>query len=407
MALSIDWSTKVISVPKADMLQTQVSPFEVRELDIDLFRLELKSIEDSEEGMPHLDTHQHVGPITVGGVTLARVVEIINGYTITFENGSYAVDIAGGNSNIADVANLNSVSIRSANSAGLAISKEVEDLSFESARVWIDVDDGAAGTQYPLGTPARPVSNYADAAAIIASRSFSPRYHLRGTITLSDDEPSSNWLGNSALVDTITLSGAVDIDDATFERVQVSGSMLGHAKFIECIIGATTGFFGKAIGCGITGTLTMPAGALTQDVILVHCYSVVPGTSTPVIDCNDATGLDLSIRNYSGGIEVRNFSDVGNAMTIDLNSGHAVLDSTVTAGTIVVRGTGHLTDNSSGATVITSGLVTTEPMLDLLEADEEYSATTAKKFHKTTKALILSKNVSGGTAPASTITIDE
>jgi len=49
---------------------------------------------------------------------LARVVEIINGYTITFENTAYAVNIVGGNSNISDVVNLNLVSVRSANSAG-------------------------------------------------------------------------------------------------------------------------------------------------------------------------------------------------------------------------------------------------------------------------------------------------
>jgi hypothetical protein len=118
MALTIDWATKVISVPKADMTQVQTSPFEVRELDIDVFRLELKDIEDSIYGIVNLITHNHVAPITVGGVTLGRVIEIINGYTVTFENGSYAVNIVGGNSNIGDVVNLNTVSVRSANSAG-------------------------------------------------------------------------------------------------------------------------------------------------------------------------------------------------------------------------------------------------------------------------------------------------
>jgi len=47
------------------------------------------------------------------------VVEIINGYTVTFEDDSYAVNLVGANSNIADVVNLNTVSVRAANSAGL------------------------------------------------------------------------------------------------------------------------------------------------------------------------------------------------------------------------------------------------------------------------------------------------
>ena len=54
-------------------------------------------------------------------VTRGRVVEIINGYTVTFEDGQYAVNLTGANSNISDVANVNQVSIRAANSAGLVL----------------------------------------------------------------------------------------------------------------------------------------------------------------------------------------------------------------------------------------------------------------------------------------------
>lgn len=119
MAISITWGTRVIYVPKADLALVQVGPPEIRELDIDAFRLALKSLEAGEAGMGFPDTHNHYPPITVGGVTLGRVVEIINGYTVTFEDGQYAVNLVGANSNIADVANLNQVSIRAANSAGL------------------------------------------------------------------------------------------------------------------------------------------------------------------------------------------------------------------------------------------------------------------------------------------------
>ncbi len=101
------------------MTQIQSSPYEIRELDIDLFRAALKDLEDDVEGMTFLDTHRHVSSSSIGGVTLAKIVEIINGYTITFENDTYAVSISGGNTNIIDVTNLNSVSVRSSNSVGL------------------------------------------------------------------------------------------------------------------------------------------------------------------------------------------------------------------------------------------------------------------------------------------------
>lgn len=120
MAISINWSTQVIFVPQSDL--TFVSGY-TYELDINWFRLQLKNLEDTEEGMSFPDTHRHNTQITLGGVTLARAVEIINGYTITFEEliPLYAVNLVGSNSNIADVTNLNSVQIRSANSAGLVV----------------------------------------------------------------------------------------------------------------------------------------------------------------------------------------------------------------------------------------------------------------------------------------------
>ena len=119
MAISINWPTGVISVPKADMTLVQATPIEIRSLDINTFRLTLKDLEDDAEGQVWATTHNHNTAVSVGGVTLARVVEIINGYTVTFEDGSYAVNLVGANSNIADVVNLNTVSIRAANSAGL------------------------------------------------------------------------------------------------------------------------------------------------------------------------------------------------------------------------------------------------------------------------------------------------
>jgi len=118
MAISIDWGTKVINIPKNYL--TFLGD-DVYELNLNTFRLDLKSLEDSEEGIPHLDTHRHNTEVTIAGTTLARVIEIINGYTVTFEDGQYIVNAVGANSNIADVMNLNQVSLRTANSAGLIV----------------------------------------------------------------------------------------------------------------------------------------------------------------------------------------------------------------------------------------------------------------------------------------------
>jgi hypothetical protein len=115
----VDWANRIIFIPKQVTAQVQASPTEIRELNLNDFRLALKDLEDSPEGMPYLDTHRHNTTVTLGGVTFARLIEIINNYTVTFEDGQYAVNLVGANSNVGDRVNVNQVSVRSANSAGL------------------------------------------------------------------------------------------------------------------------------------------------------------------------------------------------------------------------------------------------------------------------------------------------
>lgn len=116
MAISVDWPSKVISIPQSYLTSLGGG---VYELDTNQFRLDLKDLEDNEQGISYLDTHRHNTEVTLAGVTYARFFEIINGYTITFEDLQYAVNLVGSNNNISEVANVNQVSIRSSNSAGL------------------------------------------------------------------------------------------------------------------------------------------------------------------------------------------------------------------------------------------------------------------------------------------------
>jgi len=116
MAISIDWATKVINIPQ-DYLTNLGGG--IYELNVNTFRLDLRDIEDNEDGIPFQYTHVHNTEVTLGGLTLSRVVEIIAPYTITFEDGQYAVNLVGANNNIADRTNVNQVSVRANNSAGM------------------------------------------------------------------------------------------------------------------------------------------------------------------------------------------------------------------------------------------------------------------------------------------------
>jgi hypothetical protein len=368
MTLSINWLTKVITVPKADLTLLQLNPVEIRELDINAFRLWLKEIEASEEGMPFVDTHYHNPPVTVGGVTLARVVAIINGYTVTFEDGQYAVNFSGANTNVQDVTNVNQVSIRPSNSAGLIQTREIEHASF-NGRVCVDVMNGEAGTLYPIGTSNNPVNNLADALLIIAVRWFDT-IHVMGNLTIaSGDYAGLIFKGESPTKTTITIEAAADVTGCEFENAEVHGVLDGGVHISHCRIDDLTNFNGIAEHSILHGAVPIVLNG-NQPTYLLDCHSGVAGAETPTIDMG-GSGQELQIRNYNGGIKLINKSGV-DKVSIDVNSGHVKLDSSVTNGEILIRGVGKLTDNSDGAAVDATHLVNPLTVADQV-VDEDLS----------------------------------
>ena len=125
MAITITWATKVINVPQADLNFLGGTTYE---LDVNLFRKTLNLLQETEVGIVFDTTHTHNAPVSVGGITLARVVELINDYTVTFEDGQYAVNLVGANTNVQDAVNLNQVSIRAGNTAGLIDNFKIDEL---------------------------------------------------------------------------------------------------------------------------------------------------------------------------------------------------------------------------------------------------------------------------------------
>jgi hypothetical protein len=126
MAITVDYSTKIISVPQSYLTLVSGTLYE---LDTNQFRLDLADIQDSEAGMWADTMYTHNTEVTVAGTTFARTIEIINGYSVEFENGAYTVRLAGSNNNIFDVENgilvQNSVQIIAQNSAGLVVTSSI------------------------------------------------------------------------------------------------------------------------------------------------------------------------------------------------------------------------------------------------------------------------------------------
>ena len=145
MAITIDYSDNitpqyVIQIPRLDMLDvTGASPTEIRELDLNTFRQNLANLgDDAASGIVYPTSFMHTAPLTVAGVVLARVVEILTPFVILFEDGLYNVNVVGGNSNIADRVVKNQVGVNTANSAGATVISSGSGLSIADIQAAMD-----------------------------------------------------------------------------------------------------------------------------------------------------------------------------------------------------------------------------------------------------------------------------
>jgi hypothetical protein len=312
----------------------------------------LKDLENSTEGMAFPSTHNHTAPINVGGVQLARVVEILNGYSITFEDGQYAVNLVGANNNIGDVVNVNQVSVRSSNSAGLVNLDEIKIQSFQDARVWVNTHSGLAGTTFSRGTPANPVDNPTDAREI-ANTNTLERFHLNGTITLPNGEEfaGSDWRGHSIISSKILLNN-VSVNGSYFNNVDVEGQVNGYIDIENSKVQNLTDFAGILQDCSVDSVTLKDTN--TDTIHINNCRS--HNASLSLLDINNSNCL-VVVKDYFGGLEIENMT-AGNSMTIDMSAGTVRIKSTCTSGTIVVRGVAELIDESgAGCVVVTTGLL--------------------------------------------------
>lgn len=150
---SVNWITGEITILKSDpaMTQIQATPTEIYQLDTEAFRLDLKVLEATADGMPWPDTHIHATEVTLSGVTYARFFEIIPPYFVTFEapvgmGDFYRVDLVGSNNNIADVKTTNGVSLVSQNSAGLIkVTSNVSGLTASESAALLNVQSYLVG----------------------------------------------------------------------------------------------------------------------------------------------------------------------------------------------------------------------------------------------------------------------
>lgn len=387
MAISVNWITRVVHIPRADLVfQTS----NVVTMDLEWFRWEILDIMDSDAGMANPDIINHNTSITLSGVTYARFIEIINGYSIEFEDqpGSpYAVILQGANHNVIDVNVFNTTSLLGNNSAGL-IYNEVgalgdvnvtavggvpvsspADLGAQMAPGLLNTDITTFTTADTMGeaifrTRFLAKSIYVDTDALTngdgsqglpfdnvndakdeAEATGIKNIIVAGSIVVPHNLKNVNIYGvGLAIVD---LNGQ-DINGSRFYQVYLQGTYTGAMIAQECQLSDGFALDGHYEVCELLGDMIAKPNT---NIGLISCLSGIAGTGRPSISSNAGLPSAIHIRSWRGGLTIKDFDHVDDVITVGVAEGSLTFSSTCVLGTMVARGTCVFKNETLGATV--------------------------------------------------------
>jgi hypothetical protein len=236
---------------------------------------------------------------------------------------------------------------------------EIEYGLFQDA-VHIDATSGFSGTTYPTGTPAQPVDNLADAISIATARGFTD-LHIIGNFTFGATDSIAYYriIGEGMENTTLTFTPGCVLAYCTVRDARIQGQGFGIVAFERCHIHnyqssalAPSSAAVRIDSCMLCFSTTMPSN-YTGDLSIINCYS---SPDAPTLDLNGAA-FRLAIRGFTGRLIIENGTNAGfTDATIDM-TGEVTIANSCTAGTLVLRGTGEIIDQSAGMTLDTTAFI--------------------------------------------------
>jgi hypothetical protein len=251
--------------------------------------------------------------------------------------------------------------------SSLAQLPEIEQASFNN-RIAIDVINGVAGTEYPIGTQKMPARTLADAKLIATARGFDTFYVIGDlTIGATDVVSSFRFQGQGATLNvfktTITFVQGCVASNTHYYNARITGYQGGESNYHDCIIDGVENAHCIYERCGfIDGTTRGYSIKQSGSVSGAHasyykeCFS---DEGTTIIDRNGAK-VNVTLDGFSGRVKIinQNNATASGTMWIHLNGGTVTVDASCTKGKIYITGTGTLVNLAQGTEVDASAFLT-------------------------------------------------
>ncbi len=226
-------------------------------------------------------------------------------------------------------------------SSSSATLQEQDALQYSSYGGVVSIDPlttnpNAKGVLYPSGNKEYPVDNIPNGVYIAWDKGIDT-LELRGNheLVLGDEPTKLKLRGQNKILTILNVHADANVLQCEFSRMTIMGTLDGDSIIEKCSIKGLNYVNGEVIQSTLQEEEIILGG--NKEARFIDCYSGVSGSNTPTLNMN-GTGQSLLIRNYSGGIKITN-REGSDPCSIDMNSGHVIIDATCTGSAITVRGT--------------------------------------------------------------------
>lgn len=238
-----------------------------------------------------------------------------------------------------------------------SMAEQLEYASFQN-HVSLDVINGSAGTAFPIGTKEYPSNNLTHAKQIAVDWGFTEiRIYGNPTLLATDNVNGYIITGKGQQDTIITITDGCWTVNTKFHDCSIVGTQKGETYYYNCEILALAGVHCYLDRCALVGNITMHA-TYADTTQLIDCYNGKSIIEPCIIDHNYGQ-VNMRFSSFRGHVKFINITNANTQFEIMLSAGTLTLDSSCTAGTLVVSGVGTLINNSS-MTVDDSGLISTE-----------------------------------------------
>ncbi len=234
---------------------------------------------------------------------------------------------------------------------GLDMDIALNDGLFNNSMVYANDTTGTTSTVWPYGTPTKPTDTIANAKTI-ADANLITRIHLKGGFNLAADMEGYSFYGNGNYDsgDILNISG-YSIERSTFQSIIISGANGGDAgvndqvRYLDCYTLAHTNINGAILEGAIDGACSIiDTGRLWAR----NCYFGLSVSCTLTLQAPTKCVIE-----NPGGVLALAGMDGGDCEIYACKGFPLTINSSCTAGTIIVYGDATVVDNSGAGCSVT------------------------------------------------------